>query len=460
MGEPRRLHPAAIAIYSAQAFGNAAFPLVVLVGATLLGGNVDTSGLMRSLMYGAIGVAISVLSGYVRWTTTTYSVSDDAIHHHTGFLGKRDTDIPLARVEAIDVHQGVLQRLFGVLAVEVQTGAAGKGGEISLPALTPAVVDELRAARPQAASVAEDAPEAPRRRLTGRSLAVAALTAGQLGIVLPVLAFGGQLVQQLFNQQRGEEAVRRLPHTEAAVILIVLALIAAAWLLSTLGALVAFGGFTLTRDGDRLRISRGLVQRREATVPVGRVRAVRVVEGVLRRPFGLATLTVEVTGYAKEASAARTLFPLVRVRDVESFLREFLPELADEPRGLERPPARAARRYVLLPVVAGAVVCVGAWLVVGAWALVALAVGALYGRERWRAAAWRLRDGRLAVRSLRMARTTVLAPARFRESHTVAQNVLQRRAELADLEVAFGKRTTARIRHLEAAAARSAWAAL
>ena len=124
------------------------------------------------------------------------------------------------------------------------------------------------------------------------------------------------------------------------------ALLVAAWLLSTLGAIVTFGGFTVTRDGDRLRIRRGLVSRNEATVPVGRVRAVRVVEGLLRRPFGLASLTVEVTGYAEEASAARTLFPLVRVRDVPAFLAEFLPEMADDVDGLERPPVacRAALR--------------------------------------------------------------------------------------------------------------------
>ena len=59
-----------------------------------------------------------------------------------------------------------------------------------------------------------------------------------------------------------------------------------------------------------------------------------------------------------------------------------------------------------------------------------------------------------------LARTTVLAPARFRESHTLAQNLFQRRAALADLEVAFGKQTTARIRHLDAADARAAWSAL
>ena len=222
----------------------------------------------------------------------------------------------------------------------------------------------------------------------------------------------------------------------------------------------AFGGFTVIRDGDRLRIRRGLVQRSEATVPVSRIRAVRVVEGVLRRPFGLAALTVEVTGYADEAAAARTLFPLVRVRDAEAFLDEFLPELADTPGDLQRPPARAARRYYLWPLLIGAALSVAGWFAVGPYALVVLLAAALYGRARWRAAGWRLREGRLAVRSMLLARTTVLAPARFRESHTLAQNPFQRRARLADLQVAFGKQTTARIRHLDVADARAAWSRL
>ena len=184
-------------------------------------------------------------------------------------------------------------------------------------------------------------------------------------MILPVLAAAGQAASQVLEDKRGEEAVRLIPHSVAAVLIGAAALLVAAWLLSTLGAIVTFGGFTVTRDGDRLRIRRGLVSRNEATVPVGRVRAVRVVEGLLRRPFGLASLTVEVTGYAEEASAARTLFPLVRVRDVPAFLAEFLPELADDVAGLERPPARAARRYVLVPALVGAAVAVAAWFAVG-----------------------------------------------------------------------------------------------
>jgi putative membrane protein len=276
-----------------------------------------------------------------------------------------------------------------------------------------------------------------------------------------VLAGTFQLLTNLVGGEQGvEDASRLAPDTVGGWEIALAGLLVAAWAVSVAGSLVAFAGFTVTRDGDRLRISRGVVERREATVPVGRVRAVRVVEGIFRRPFGLATLTVEVTGYADEASAARTLFPLVRLRDVDAFLSEFLPELADDPRGLAAPPRRAARRYLLLPVVLGALVTVGAWFLVGPFALLALVVAAGYGHARWRAAAWRLVDGRLAIRSMRLARTTVLAPAHNRESHTLVQNLLQRRAHLADLEVAFGKQTTARIRHLDASEARAAWSAL
>jgi len=440
-------------VYSASALRQGLFPLLIIVVMPLLGGNFDSRGLLRAAAYGAIGLVIAVASGYVRWSTTTYWIDDTAIHHHTGLLRERDTKVPLERVEGLDVHQGPLQRAFGVFAVDVQTGAAKKGGEIALPALTAGAVDELRAFRVPVEVTQETGRS---RRLSGRELAVAALTAGQLGIVLPVVAALGQVAQQVGEEEK-QGATRFLPHSVTAAVLIVLALLLAAWVLSTLGSVVAFGGFTIVREQDRIRIRRGLVSRNEATVPVGRVRAVRVVEGVFRRPFGLCALTVEVLGYADEASAARTIFPLVRVREVRAFLEEFLPELADDAGALSRPPARAARRYLLLPVLLGVAIAIGAWLVVGVFAIAAPLLTTLYGWARWQAAGWRLQGGRLAIREQRIARVTVLAPARLRESHTYTQNLFQRRADLADLSVAFGKSTTARIRHLEAADAREAF---
>jgi putative membrane protein len=449
--ERRRLHPAAIAVYALAALREAALPLVALF---VLRGFDDPGALERGLLYAAAGTAIAAVLGFLRWRTTEWWVTEDAIHHRRGLLAIKETDVPLTRVQALDLEQGPVQRLFGVQSVHVQTGGGGARGEIVLEALDAREIAELQALL--AGRLVEEAPVAGvRRRLGERELLLTALTAGQLGVILPVLAGAGQIVSQLFEDE-GFAVLGLVPDSPLEIALVVAGLVVAAWLLSMAGTVVAFSGFTVTREASRLRVRRGLFARREATVPVGRVRAVVVVEGVLRRPLGLAALRIEVIGHAEEPAAARTLFPLLRRDEVRGFLVQLLPEFDDALDGLEPLPARAAARYALWPVAGALAVAAAAFFTpVGPWALLLVPAAAAYGLARHRAAGWRLRDGRLAVRSLMVARRTVLAPARHRESHALVQTVLQRRASLADVEVAFGKQTAARVHHLEAATART-----
>jgi len=456
--EPRRLHRAGILVYALATLREAAIPLlaVFLVGG--LGGGFDERALLRAVAFTVAGAVFAAAAGYVRWRTTTWWVSEEGIHRRSGLVSIKETDVPLGRIQSLDVEQGPLQRAFAVYSLHVQTGGGGAKGEIVLEALARADVERLRElAGARRSPVAAPGPE---RRLGRRGLLVAALTAGQLGVLLPVLAAAGQLGQSLFDERRGSEAVGLLPDAASEWALAAAVLLAVAWLLSMLGSVVAFAGFRVRRESDRLRIRRGLLARREATVPVVRVRAVEVVEGVLRRPLGLAALRMEVIGHADEAAPAKTLFPLLAVRDVRAFLDELLPELADDLDRLEPPPRRALRRYLVPPVVLAAVVGAPLWAFAGAgpWPLaVALAAGAGYGVLQFRAAGWRLEDGRLATRAMRVARITVLAPASRRESHSIGQTPLQRRGDLADLEVEFGKQTSARVRHLDAATAAALW---
>jgi putative membrane protein len=457
--EPRRLHLAGIAVYALAALREAAVPIVAIVAVAVLGGGIDAAGMLRGVAFAVGGAVLATASGWIRWLTTTWWVTEDGIHHRRGLLSIKETDVPLTRVQALDLEQGPVQRLFGVQSLHVQTGGGGAKGEIVLEAVGPEEVEALRALVSRRAELAETAAPEVERRLDRGALLVAAVTAGQVGVLLPVLAGVGQLLGSL--GESGSDAVRLLPDTAREWLLAAAVLLVAAWLLAVLGTIVAFAGFTVSRDGDRLRIRRGLVQRREATLTVERVRAVEVVEGVLRRPFGLTAVRVEVIGHAKEPTAAQTLFPLLRRADVRPFLDALLPELADDLDGLAPPPRRALRRYALPPAALGLVAGAAAWIAFGVpWALALALAGAGWGAARYRAAGWRLEDGRIALRSLMVARTTVLAPAAHRESHALVQNVLQRRAGLADVAVAFGKTTSARIRHLDAAVAGALWSRL
>ena len=242
---------------------------------------------------------------------------------------------------------------------------------------------------------------APARR--GRELAIAALTAGQLGDLLPVAGRrSGRSLQQVVEERAARTRCALLPHSVTAIV----AGRAGCWCSRGCSRCSAPSSRSAASPSRATATGCGsaaaLVARSEATVPVGRVRAVRVVEGVFRRPFGLRALTVEVTGYADEASAARTLFPLVRVRDVRAFLDEFLPELADDPRGADAARRRAPRAATCCCRRCSArVVTVGRLVPRRPVRAARAPARRAYGQARWRAAGWRLRDGRLAVRSMR-----------------------------------------------------------
>ena len=457
-----RLHPAGIAVLALSALRGAAIP--VLVAAVAAGG---TSAVLRALGFALLAVVIAAATGYLTWRTKTYAVTERAIEARQGILSVRETVVPLERVQALDTVQGPVQRLFGVTAVHVQAAGGGEAGEIVLEALSPAAVAALRDAVGRRGegtdATAAPAPDAV-RSLSRRRLAVAALTSGQLGIILPVLAGATQLLDDVLGRdaERALERVGGLPDSPLALLGVLAVLLAAAWILSILGAVVAFANFTAVREGDRLLIDRGLFARREASVPLPRVQAVTVVEGLLRQPLGLAAVRVDVAGYAAEASAAQTLFPLVRRTEVEALLADLAPELAGADAPLERPPARARRRYALPPALLGALVGAAATRIpgLGAWPVLLAAIGLLAGLAAHRAAGWRLEPHRIAVRSRRLARRTVLVPRRRLQEHEVEQSGLQRRGGLASISIAAGAGTRAGVAHLDAAEARDLFAAL
>src|SRR3954471_9465296 len=188
--EGTRLHPAAIGVLALGALRDAAVPIIVLLVASLAGRGLDTEALARGGIYLVLGVAVASLTGFVRWMSTSYAVDERGVHWRSGVVSKKSTTVPLSRIQGLDTVAGPVQRLFGVVALHVQSAGGGSKGEIVLEALGRDAVERIRAAVGERPAVAEAAAAPPRieRRLGRRELLVAALTAGQLGIVLPILA--------------------------------------------------------------------------------------------------------------------------------------------------------------------------------------------------------------------------------------------------------------------------------
>jgi putative membrane protein len=467
MSEKRRLHPAAVGALAIAGLRQLALPIVL---AAFIGGGVSTESLVNGALFTVIGTLGSTLVAAVQWTATWWSVDGDSVRLRQGVLTEKVTAIPLERVQAIDTVRGPVQRLFGVVALHVQAAGGGARAEIVLKAVSEADAEELReavrrategAARVQPAeSQRTDGGPSTEWHLTRGWLVIAALTSGSLGVLVPVVAGASQFLDNLLDT---DEAQRLVPNSLDEAALLAGAVVLAAWMLSFLGTLVAFAGFTLVRDESRVRIRRGVIERREAAVPVARIHAVRVVESPLREVFGLAQVRIDTAGYAREPASAQTLLPLVRRRDVPALIEALLPEFRGELEGLEPLPRAAARRYMLPPIVVAVLAAAVLAVLLGPVGLAAIALAvpaAGLGWARYRTAGWRHDDARVVIRFRRLARTTAVADSRRLQAVSVSTTPLQRRARLATLAVDVASGRHLGLRHLESRTADGLFAAL
>jgi putative membrane protein len=449
--ERRRTHPADVIFTTATALRRLLWPFVIGAFASAGGDRPD-----RALVIGALGVVAGTTLGVLRWRATTYAVVDDTLSLRSGVLSPDETLVPLARISAVDTVSGPLQRLLGV--VEVQVQVAGKSEpEVTLHAVKQRDEAMLRAALGHPGEVRRE----PDWRLSPRRAVLEAVTAPQVAGLAWLLVTANFLVQDLVTIDLA--LLDRAPDTPAEALLATAGVLATAWLVSAATVLVVFGGFEVDVDDGRLRIRRGFVRRRTATVPVDRVHAIRLIERPLRQPFGLLTVRMEVGGYAGSSDAARTLLPIVHREEVEKVLRRLVPSLARVDVVLRRPPRRALRRYVL-PSLAGTAVAAAALTAavpaVAPAGAVVMAVAAVAGVMRYTDAGFAVGEGVVLLRRRGVARTTFVARTPRLQRHALSQTLFQRRGHLADVAVAVTTGATVRIRHLDERDAQGLFTAL
>jgi putative membrane protein len=446
--EPRHLHPAAMLIAALRSTRRS-LSAFVIPGVAFLASRGFSMQTIAVILLGALVVAaLAALWGFLSWQATTYEVSGDAFRLRQGIIQKNERTIPLDHVQSVDTVQGVIQRLFDVVEVRIETAGGGASEpDASLSALDRASAEALRREIADSSREPVEIEEATGptvlRHLNTRDLLIAGATSGQIGVAFSLVAVASQLFDELGNFL-SEDLIRRTfetaaPNSIVAVLLLVLAVGLFAWSLAIGGTILAYAGFTLSREGDFLYIRRGLLERREATIPLARIQAVRIVEGILRQPFGLAALRVESAGYGEDTGVSTTLFPLLPRKEAQGLLLDAAPEFTVVP-ALKPLPIRALRRYVFrttAPVLLlAAALAFASSLAFDSvsWGLLALLLvlpAAVYGWLRYRDAGWAYQGGRLVVRSRLLARTTAVAPRRRLQSRAVIRSPFQRRARLA-----------------------------
>ncbi|XVQ87874.1 PH domain-containing protein [Microbispora siamensis] len=476
----RRLSPRMLVIHPFQEVVRAAPALLgLLVAGSSSGG--------QGHLWSVAGVALMVVLGMLRWFTTTYRITPEHVQVRRGLLTRKVVTVPRDRVRTVDVTSHVLHRVLGLARVEVGTGTSDRRheGRLKLDALTAAEAARLRVELLHRSPLAPVAPTAPSSSTTSPVAPPAGSTPAaetELARMRPewvrfgpftmsglvtvgvVAGFVSRLVSE-GNVDLGrvgpvQETWRwfsamSLPLEIATVVLVLVVFVSVA---STLGYVLAFGNFRLTRHAEgTLHVTRGLLTTRATTIEERRLRGVEVSEPLLLRAVRGARLSAVTTGLRSVQGAQRggsLLLPPAPRADAVSVARLVLPRAADAPSASSASgtspvtadltahgPAALRRRftraYGVHALVLATLLALWWWAGLPSWTWVTAAallpLTALLAADRYRSLGHALTSGYLVTRWGSLARRRVALECDGVIGWNIERSFFQRRARLATL---------------------------
>ncbi|MFJ4209510.1 PH domain-containing protein [Paenarthrobacter sp. NPDC089675] len=327
-GDWRRVHPASPFVRGWVAlaavlyfFGRDSFERV-LQGRDFLDPHLN--GRVLWLLAGGGVVLLLAVGGFIlSWYFTRYQVAEGYVRVNTGWLFKQQRQARLDRVQAIDIVQPLLARIFGLAELKFEVADAGESA-VRLAYLRLPQAKQLRAAiLARAAGVVtgeesiEEIPEAPEQRVLSvppsRLIGSLLLSEQTVGILLAAAA-----------------SVAISVYTENSAIFLalipaILGIGAAYWSSFNKGY-----NFTAAISPDGIRLRYGLLDTQAQTVPPGRIQALKITQSPLWRLFGWYRMHVNVAGYGgapgHENAARTTLLPVGMKSDVMMMLSLVLPD--------------------------------------------------------------------------------------------------------------------------------------
>lgn len=443
MFEKRRLHPISIVYVILKRLKEVVFPFIGLI---LLGGKPTEWGLY-TILGASLFLVIILISGFLHWNYFTFYVVGKELRIEYGVFVKKKRYIPFERIQSLDLTEGIFHRPFRLVKVKIET-AGGVEAEGELTAISKTVAEDLKRYIVQKKNEQMESEEVMEElepvqeeiyRITNKQLAILASTSGGVGVIISaIFAFLSQFEELIPYNKIYDHIQQFITSSLALISIIIFVVFVFLWILSLFITLLKYANFTLSKTKDDLIITRGLIEKKQITIPLQRIQAVKITESMLRQPLNLVSVSlISAGGSFNDVEAASVLaVPLFKKKDLPILLNEVVPEY-EWIEQLTPPPKRSVWRYMIknswiaLPVIGALIYFFQGW---GMLSLLLLVILPLWGYWNYRSAGFNISGKQLSLSFRQFHKTTFIMKRNRIQALYYTEGWWQRKGNLASVE--------------------------
>ena len=224
----------------------------------------------------------------------------------------------------------------------------------------------------------------------------------------------------------------------SAVLFVLFAYIFFSFLISTVYAVVKYYDFTVSRHGNQIEITHGLLEKKRYNLSADKITALYMKYGVIGQFCGIGELKIESIGYGDEKGEAAILYPVIKEDKRVGVLETLLPEYAFEV-PVCKPPKRALKsfliKYTSFPFLLAAILSFT--VPYGAFSWIAVVLFFMAGFMSFKKTRISLREDQFVIMGGIMGKgITVIKSAHIQAINT-RQSFFQKRSGLVHLEYSF-----------------------
>jgi putative membrane protein len=444
MSEPKRLHPISAVYHFLKQLKEMIIPILVFF---FLGGKGST-GELFSLFISIGAVLFMLIGGIISWLRFTYRIEGDELRIEYGIFIRKKRYIPFERIQSIDFSEGILHRPLGLVEVTVETaGSGGMGMNDAEAVLTAITKSEAEAIKEFLTSVRnsekmeskEEMDEEMIYQISPKELFLLAATSGGVGVVISaVIAFLSQL-EEIIPYEKIFSGFEHLIKNGILYIAILVFLgFLIAWIIAVIGMMIKYADFTVKKVNDEIVISRGLLEKRQITIPLHRIQAIKISENLIRQPLKIATVIIESAGGSSlnEERASVILLPIIKKEKIAGMLQPFFSDY-DLLTDFKTAPKRALKRYLMrgwlltVPFVILPIIFIRPF---GYFSLLLIPAVSFWSFLKYKDAGWSVVNNQLSLRYRGISKNTVFMKKNKIQSLSVKESYFQRKKQLTTLD--------------------------
>lgn len=386
----------------------------------------------------------------LKWNNNIYCIQDEGIYIKHGILEVHERTVPFAQVHTADISSSLVQRLFNVNKLDIDT-AGGKATESEISILLSkqealrlkSIIFKENKNRDEVGIILESNTEEFNTSLKDL-IVMASMSSNMLAGIFIIVAFYFNIEDKVPNTfKRRVEAfsgnlIKDISSTSMIrfIVCLILVVLLISWSVSVIIAVIKYYRFTVIREEDNIKLSYGLFNKKEVTIPVKRIQSITIVEGVIKKSFGYFSLNVDTIGYGKDKGESTMLCPIAKKKVLDKFFHDILPEM-NITYDLVKSPKKALKGFILFRILDDLIIMsiIAFFAPYGQFIFILLPFIVIWNYIRFMDNGIYYSNDFIVMRYRRLGRETVIILKECIQSIEKTQNIFQKRKSVAKYKV-------------------------